>query len=62
MGDGVAVSFYMKRGSPVGRRLPPVGELREKNFRFGGMEFKVGSVDEFAEQIMPEARTWGGEK
>src|SRR6516162_1201126 len=45
------VSFYVDRGSPVGRGLPPVGELREKNFAFGGMPFMVGSVDEVGENM-----------
>ncbi len=29
------VSFYVRRGSPVGHGLPPVGELRKRNFPFG---------------------------
>ncbi|HEY1321870.1 MAG TPA: LLM class flavin-dependent oxidoreductase [Streptosporangiaceae bacterium] len=45
------VSFYVDRGSPVGRGLPPVGELREKNFAFGGMPFMVGSADEVGERM-----------
>ena len=45
------VSFYGDRGSPVGRGLPPVGELREKNFAFGGMPFMVGSADEVGEKM-----------
>lgn len=32
-------------------RAPPIGELREKNFPFGGMPFMVGSVDEVGEQM-----------
>jgi len=45
------VSFYVDRGSPVGNGLPPVGELREKNFAFGGMPFMVGSPDEVGENM-----------
>ncbi len=45
------VSFYVRRGSPVGNGLPPVGELRKQNFPFGGMPFMVGSVDEVGEQM-----------
>jgi alkanesulfonate monooxygenase SsuD/methylene tetrahydromethanopterin reductase-like flavin-dependent oxidoreductase (luciferase family) len=45
------VSFYVRRGSPVGHGLPPVGELRERNFPFGGMPFMVGSVDEVGEKM-----------
>lgn len=45
------VSFYVRRGSPVGFGLPAVGELRKTNFPFGGMPFMVGSIDEVAETM-----------
>jgi hypothetical protein len=45
------VSFYVDRGSPVGRGRPPVGELREKNSAFGGMPYMVGSADEVGERM-----------
>ena len=51
------VSFYVDRGSPVGNALPPVGELREKNFAFGGMPFMVGSVDEVGENMQKMFRS-----
>ena len=51
------VSFYADRGSPGGRGLPPVGELRQKNFAFGGMPFMVGSADEVGEKMRAMFRT-----
>ena len=45
------VSFYADRGHPIAQGLPPVGELRDSGFGFGGMPFFVGSVDEVAEKM-----------
>ena len=48
---------YRFVSGPVGRGLPPVGELRQKNFAFGGMPFMVGPVDEVGEKMRAMSRT-----